>query len=112
MKEYFAPFALSIVLALSACASQPDPRPIVSDRQLSPREISPGESIKVSFNLEVKEPGAVERIYVRGLPKNTILVGTQTELRLPDGQSTPYSSQIEVRAPAAARHAAESCIQA
>ncbi len=101
MKEYFAPFALSIVLTLSACASQPDPRPIVSDRQLSPREISPGESIKVSFNLEVKEPGAVERIFVRGLPKNTILVGTQTELRLPDGQSTPYSSQIEVRAPAA-----------
>jgi hypothetical protein len=35
------------------------------------------------------------------LPKNTILAGTQTELHLPDRQSTPYASQIEVRAPAA-----------
>ncbi len=53
MNEYFAPFALGIVLALSACARQPETRPVVGDLQFSPREISPGESIEVSFNLTV-----------------------------------------------------------
>ncbi len=104
MKEYFAPFALGIVLVLSACASQPETRPVVRDPRLSPREVSPGESIEVSFHLDVQEPAAVERVYIRGLPKNTVLVGTQTEFPLPDGQSTPYASQIEVRAPAADGH--------
>lgn len=101
MKDYLAPLALCIVLALSACARQPESPPIVSDGNVSPREIWPGERIKVSFSLGVNDPAAVERIYVRGLPKNTVFAGSQTELRLPDRQRTPYASLIEVRVPAA-----------
>ncbi len=101
MKAYFAPFALIIVLALSACASPPETRPFVSDRQLLPREISPGQRITVAFNLEMKEPDAVKRVFIRGLPKNTVLAGTQIDLPLPDRQSTPYEAEIEVLAPAA-----------
>ena len=101
MKKYFAPFVLAIVLAASACASQPEIPPTVADAQLSMREISPGESFEVSFNLEMAEPADVERIYVRGLPKNSVLAGTQTDLRLPEAPSTPYSSQIVMRKPAA-----------
>ena len=101
MKAYFAPFALIIVLALSACASPPETRPIVSDWQLSPREISPGQSITVAFDLEMKEPDAVKRVFIRGLPKNTVLVGTQIDLPLPDRQITPYEAEIEVLVPAA-----------
>jgi hypothetical protein len=101
MKRYFAPFALGIAAALSACASQPGILPNVTDRQLSPREISPGESIKVTFNLETPRPAAVKRIYVRGLPKNTLISGTRTELPLPNGPKTAYAARIEVRAPAA-----------
>ena len=73
MKEYFAPFALGVVLVLSACAQQPETRPVVGDLQISPREISPGESIEISFNLTVQDPGAVKRIHLRGLPENTLL---------------------------------------
>lgn len=101
MKKCFVPFALSIVLAVSACASQLQSPPTVADARLSTREISPGESFEVSFNLEVAEPAAVGRIYVRGLPKNSVLAGTQTELRLPEAPSTPYSSQIVMQKPAA-----------
>ncbi len=77
MKAYVAPFALTIVLALSACASPPETRPIVSDRELSPREISPGQRIAVAFNLEMKEPDAVKRVFIRGLPKNTMLAAAR-----------------------------------
>lgn len=101
MKEYFAPFALGVVLVLSACAQQPETRPVVGDLQISPREISPGESIEISFNLTVQDPGAVKRIHLRGLPENTLLAGTQVPFRLPNQQSTPYNSRIEVRVPAA-----------
>ena len=101
MKAYFAPFALIVVLALTACASPPEIRPVVSDRQISPQEISPGQRITVAFNLEVKEPDAVKRVFIRGLPKNTVLAGTQIDLPLPDRQSTPYEAEIEVLAPAA-----------
>ena len=101
MKAFFSPFALIIVLALSACASPPETRPIVSDRQLLPREISPGQRITVAFNLEMKEPEAVKRVFIRGLPENTVLVGTRIDLPLPDRQSTPYEAEIEVLAPAA-----------
>ncbi len=101
MKSYFTPFALIIVLALSACESPPETRPFVSDRQLLPREISPGQRITVAFNLEMEEPDAVKRVFIRGLPKNTVLVGTRIDLPLPDRQSTPYEAEIEVLAPAA-----------
>jgi hypothetical protein len=72
----------------------------VSDRQLSPREVSPGEKIDISFNLEGSDPAAVERVYVRGLPKNSVLAGTRTELPLPAGPNTLYAEQIELNAPA------------
>ncbi len=101
MKSYFTPFALIIVLALSACESPPETRPIVNNRQFLPREISPGQRITVAFNLEMKEPEAVKRIFIRGLPENTVLVGTQIDLPLPERQSTPYEAEIEVLAPAA-----------
>lgn len=101
MKQFFVPFAVAIALALSACASQPDNRPSVSERQIWPNEISPGEAFTISFNLSVKDPSAVKRIYLRGLPKNTVLAGTPTELALPSGQITPYVSEIGVRVPAA-----------
>ena len=101
MKAYFVPFALIVVLALTACASPPEIRPVVSDRQISPQEISPGQRITVAFNLEVKEPDAVKRVFIRGLPKNTVLAGTQIDLPLPDRQSMPYEVEIEVLAPAA-----------
>lgn len=104
MKAYFAPFALIVVLALSACASPPETRPIVSDRHISPQEISPGQRITVEFNLEMKEPDAVKRVFVRGLPMNTVLAGTQIDLPLPDRESTPYKAEIEVLAPATDGH--------
>lgn len=100
MKIHVAPLVLATALALSACASQPETRPNVSDRQILPREVSPGEKIDISFNLEVSDPAAVERVYLRGLPKNSVLAGTQTELPLPAGQNTLYAEQIELRAPA------------
>ena len=101
MKAYFAPFAMMIVLALSACASPPITRPSISEWQVSPREISPGQRFTVAFDLEMKEPNAVERVFIRGLPKNTVLAGTWIDLPLPDRQITPYEAEIEVLAPAA-----------
>jgi hypothetical protein len=38
---------------------------------------------------------------VRGLPKNAMLAGTQTELSLPEAPNTPYSSEIVLQKPAA-----------
>jgi hypothetical protein len=93
--------ALSLVLAVSACASQLESPPTVGNATLSAREISPGEGFEVSFNLNVADPATVERLYVRGLPKNSVLAGTQTELRLPEAPNTLYESLIVVRKPAA-----------
>lgn len=101
MKHYVTAIALIIALALSACASPPETRPIVSDRQLSPREISPGDSITIAFKLQVPDPSAVERVRIRGLPKNTRAAGTRTRLPLPSEKTTAYKAEIEVLVPAA-----------
>lgn len=100
MKAYVAPVAFAVLVALGACTSRPLPKPVVSDRQVTPREVSPGDSISVAFKLGIKDPSAVERVFVRGLPENTELAGTKVDLPLPDGQSTSYSAQIELTAPA------------
>lgn len=96
----FAPLALVIVLALSACAQQPETRPVVGDLRFSPREISPGDSIDVAFDLTVQDPGAVKRVQIRGLPENTLLAGTEPRFRLPTAQITPYITRIPIRPPA------------
>lgn len=89
------------VLVVAACARQPETPPTVTDAQLLNREISPGESFELSFGLKVANPEAVERLHVRGLPKNTMLAGTQTELPRPLAPKTPYAARIAVRTPAA-----------
>lgn len=104
MKVFFTPLVLGLALALAACANRPEVRPTVGDRELSPREISPGDTVEVSFSLEVEDPTAVERVYLRGLPKNTLRAGTQIEMPLPERQKTLYKSPIKVQIPAADGH--------
>lgn len=104
MKGFYPPLLLVAALALSACASAPEARPNVSDRSLTPREISPGDAVEVAFGLFVKDPTRVERVYLRGLPENTLLAGTQTDLPMPSGQETNYRSKFEVKTPAADGH--------
>jgi hypothetical protein len=89
-----------IALALSACASPPETRPVVSDRELSPREIFPGDSITVAFKLQVTDPATVESVRIRGLPENSLGAGTRTQMPLPSENNTIYRTEIEVRAPA------------
>ncbi len=89
------------VLVVAACARQLDTPPTVIDARMSTREISPGESFEVSFGLKVADPEVVERLHVRGLPKNTMLAGTQTELPRPLAPETPYAARIAVQTPAA-----------
>ena len=101
MAKCLASMALGVVLTVSACASQPESPPTVGQAALSTREISPGEDFVVSFNLIVTDPAEVERIYLRGLPKNSLLAGTQTDLRLPEAPDTLYESLIVVQKPAA-----------
>ncbi len=101
MAKCLASMALGVVLTVSACASQPESPPTVGQAALSTREISPGEGFVVSFNLNVTDPAEVERIYLRGLPKNSLLAGTQTDLRLPEAPDTLYESLIVVQKPAA-----------
>ncbi len=101
MKGFFVTLVLAIVLGLAACASRPEVRPTVGDRELSPREISPGDTVVVAFSLEVEDPAAVERVYLRGLPENTLAAGTRVELPLPEQKKTPYLAPIQVRVPAA-----------
>lgn len=104
MKGIFTPLVLGVALLLAACASRPEVRPTVGDRDLLPREISPGDTLEVSFSLEVEDPTAVTRVYLRGLPKNTLIAGTQTELALPERQKTSYKLPIQVQVPAADGH--------
>lgn len=102
MKKRFSVLLICAAAGLSACAAtQPVVPPTVADAKLSAPEISPGENLGVSFDLEVAEPGAIERIYLRGLPKNTMFAGTQTDLRLPSEQRTSYDVQIVLEIPAA-----------
>ena len=54
-----------------------------------------------TFGLKVADPEAVERLHVRGLPENTILAGTRTELPRPLAPDTPYAARIVVETPAA-----------
>lgn len=103
MKIRLAPIAAAaaIGLALAGCANQPITPPTVADAKLSSYEVSPGDSIEVSFTLDLDEPAEVKRVYLRGLPKNTLLAGTRTELDLPTGPSTAYSSDLRIERPAA-----------
>jgi hypothetical protein len=100
MRANFAPLVIALIMALSACAKAPEIKPVVSDRQVTPREISPGESIMVSFRLGTEDPAVVERIYIRGLPENTLAAGTQTDLPLPNGPFIDYAYPVELRVPA------------
>lgn len=104
MKGLTAPLLLLAALAVSACASAPEVRPNVSDRELNPRQISPGDKVDVAFGLYVKDPSRVERVYLRGLPENTLTAGTKTDLPVPDKQDTRYRSSFEVKVPAADGH--------
>jgi hypothetical protein len=92
--------AAAVLLALAGCASQPITPPTVADAKLSSNEVSPGDSVGISFTLDLDNPEAVKRIHLRGLPKNTVLAGTQTELGLPTGPSTAYAPDIEIKRPA------------
>jgi hypothetical protein len=92
--------AAALVLALAGCATQPIAPPIVVDAQLSAREISPGDSVGYSFTLDVIDPAAVKRVYLRGLPNNTLIAGTRTELDLPTAPRTPYASDVRIEPPA------------
>ena len=101
MKKRFSVLAICVAAGLSACAvSQPEVPPTVTDAELSAREISPGENLGVSFDLEVAEPTSIERIYLRGLPKNSVSAGTRTDLRPPSEQRTSYDVQIVLEIPA------------
>jgi hypothetical protein len=101
MKKRFFVLSICVAAGLSACAvSQPEVPPTVTDAELSAREVSPGENLGVSFDLVVAEPGSIERIYLRGLPKNSLFAGTQTDLRLPSEQRTSYDVQILLEIPA------------
>ncbi len=101
MKKRFSVLSICVAAGLSACAvSQPEVPPTVTDAELSAREISPGENLGVSFDLEVAEPGSIERIYLRGLPKNSVFAGTQIDLRPPSEQRTSYDVQIVLEIPA------------
>ncbi len=92
--------AAALVFGLAGCANQPITPPTVADAKLSALEISPGESVAVSFTLDVAEPAAVKRLYLRGLPKNTLLAGTPTELDLPTAPSTAYATDLRIERPA------------
>ncbi len=92
--------AAALVLALAGCATQPIAPPTVVDAQLSAREISPGDSVGYSFTLDVIDPAAVKRVYLRGLPNNTLIAGTRTELDLPTAPRTPYASDVRIEPPA------------
>ena len=102
MKNCLAPIAATaaLVLGLAGCANQPIAPPTVMDPQLSAQEVAPGENLGVSFTLDVDAPDEVERLYLRGLPKNTLIAGTQTELDLPSAASTAYASDILIERPA------------
>jgi len=90
----------ALVLGLAGCANQPITPPTVMEPQLSAQELAPGDDLGVSFTLDVAEPADVERVYLRGLPKNTLIAGTQTELGLPTAPSTDYASDIRIERPA------------
>ena len=108
MKVRLAPIATAtaaaLVLGLVGCAKEPLPRPIIVDAQLLSHEISPGDSLGVTFTLEVAEPADVERVYLRGLPQNTLISGTRTEFNLPEAPSTAYAPEIRVERPASDGH--------
>ncbi|MDX1710202.1 MAG: hypothetical protein R3316_03590 [Rhodovibrionaceae bacterium] len=90
-----------LLFLLSACASKPPTPPTVIDATLSRDVLAPGESFNVSFTLDTVAPEQVERVFVRGLPANTLAAGTQIDLARPQTRSTPYDTQIGVLAPAA-----------
>jgi len=102
MKNCLAPIAATaaLVLALAGCANQPVAPPTVMDPQLSAQEVAPGDSLGVAFTLDVEAPDKVERLYLRGLPKNTLIAGTRTDLEPPSAASTAYASDILIERPA------------
>jgi hypothetical protein len=92
---------LGPVLLLAACTARPETPPTVVDAQLSKAEVDPGDSFNLSFTLKTDEHEKVERIYLRGLPENSVQAGTTTELATPEGAVTAYDQTITMEKPAA-----------
>jgi hypothetical protein len=93
--------AVVVALGVSGCANKPSTPPTVIGAQLSRDSLAPGESFQIAFTLDTAEPERVERVFVRGLPDNTVAAGTDVDLPLPRSRSTAYDTQVGVLAPAA-----------
>ena len=92
---------LGPVLLLAACVARPETPPTVVDAKMSKAEIDPGESFDLSFKLKSEEYEKVERVYLRGLPENSVMAGTTTELAVPESSETAYDQTITLEKPAA-----------
>ena len=88
-------------MLLAACVARPETPPTVVDAKLSTDQIDPGDSFNLSFTLNTDEYDKVERVYIRGLPKNSVLAGTTTELAVPESPVTAYDQTITLQMPAA-----------
>jgi hypothetical protein len=94
-------WVMGAIMLLAACVARPDTPPTVVDAKLSTAQLDPGESFNLSFTLKTEEFDRVKRVYLRGLPKNSVLAGTTTELAVPESPITNYDETIILQKPAA-----------
>lgn len=94
-------WAIGATAFLTACVARPETPPTVVDAEMSNEQLDPGDSFDLTFTLKTEEYQKVERVYLRGLPKNSVLAGTKTELAAPEGPVTNYDETITLQKPAA-----------
>jgi hypothetical protein len=92
---------MGAIMLLAACVARPETPPTVVEAKLSTAQLDPGGNFNLSFTLKTEEYDKVKRVYIRGLPKNSVLAGTTTELAVPGNSVTAYDETITLQRPAA-----------
>ncbi len=93
--------ATAVVLVTAACAANPFPSPKITDLEVGPATIKPGEAVTFRFTMEYDGPWTdIERIELTGLPANTLAADTVTRINVPAAAGEVAETVILVNKPA------------
>ena len=93
--------ATAVILITAACAGNPFDNPKITNLEVSPATIKPGEAVTFRFAVEYEGPWTdIERIVLTGLPANTLAADTVTTINVPAARGEIAETVLLIKKPA------------